>query len=225
MKKAKNWRIALLDYLCTPISGVKASPMELMQNRTVRSLLPCIQRRDNTDHYEHISGRRDKQAMYHDRSSHALPALAKGSNVYFYSRQGTWEPATVVDRVHDRSYTLVTANGQVISRNRVDIKPNPHKVQHTFQTGKPKAIPNNLKGASKGPASGQVNNNQQLAKAAPAGKHVNKQPWVAKHPRVQHANNQSQASNGNNRGKNGVNQGKVQYTTRFGHNIMRPVKY
>ena len=53
-----------------------------------------------------------------------LPKLPVGSNVSHYSQvRSQWLPGVIVDRVHDRLYTIISQKGRMLSRNRIDLKP------------------------------------------------------------------------------------------------------
>ena len=124
MRKSHEWSICLLEYHLTPIrhQGQGYSPMKLMQQRTLSGILPVRQEETNQVNYERFRTRRSEQSQY--QLGQDLPKLTIGSNVlYFSSVRNLWSPGNVVDRVHDRSYTIITQKGRMLSRNRVDLKP------------------------------------------------------------------------------------------------------
>ena len=135
MKKSDEWPICLLEYLMTPIrhQGLNNSPIKLMQKRTVRGLLPVKQKESNQDDYERYQARRSEQGQY--QTGKPLPVLPEGSNVLFHSdRDQAWLPGILVQRLHDRSYVIISEKGRKVVRNRVDIKPYHKEVQVKFQS-------------------------------------------------------------------------------------------
>ena len=45
-------------------------------------------------------------------------------------------PRGIVEKIHDRSYVIISQKGRKVTRNRIDIKPYPGKVQVHFETPK-----------------------------------------------------------------------------------------
>ena len=123
MKRSVEWPICLLEYLITPIryQGVDNSPLKLMQKRTIRGLLPVKQQESNLDDYERNHARKDEQTKY--QTGKPLQELPEGSNILFYSeRESQWLPGVIVQRLHDRSYVIISEKGRKVVRNRIDIK-------------------------------------------------------------------------------------------------------
>ena len=124
MRKSHEWPIFLLEYHLTPIrhQGVTSSPMKLMQQRTIRGILPVKQQETNQENYDRFRTRKSEQSEY--QVGQDLPKLPIGSNVLYYSQvRNQWSPGVIVDRVHDRSYTIISQKGRMLSRNRIDLKP------------------------------------------------------------------------------------------------------
>ena len=124
MRKSQERSICLLEYHMTPIrhQGTESSPMRLMQQRTVRGILPTRQQETNQCNYEKFRTRKLEQSQY--QTGQNLPTLPIGSNVLYYSAvRNQWSPGVIVERVHDRSYTVISQKGRMLSRNRVDLKP------------------------------------------------------------------------------------------------------
>ena len=135
MKKSAEWPICLLEYLMTPIrhQGVDSSPIKLMQRRTIRGILPVRQQESNLDDYNRYHSRKAEQEHY--QTGKTLPQVAEGSNILFYSeRESQWLPGVIVQRLHDRSYVIISEKGRKVVRNRVDIKPYHKDVQVRFQS-------------------------------------------------------------------------------------------
>ena len=126
MRKTKEWQMALLEYLMTPtrLQGIHSSPLQLMKKRTIRGILPVRQQGTCSNDYERKVCRRQEQAKYHSGSSYK--PLAMGSSVMYYDHTSSqWVPGVVVEKIHDRSYVIISQKGRRITRNRVDIKPYP----------------------------------------------------------------------------------------------------
>ena len=137
MKKSHEWPICLLEYHLTPIrhQGVTNSPIRLMQQRTLRGILPVRQQETNQENYDRFRQRKAEQNQY--QVGQELPKLPVGSNVLYYSQvRSQWLPGVIVDRVHDRSYTIISQKGRMLSRNRIDLKP--YKKQVVIQYEQPK---------------------------------------------------------------------------------------
>ena len=141
MKRSAEWPICLLEYLMTPIrhQGVDNSPLKLMQRRTIRGLLPVKQQESNLDDYVRYHARKQEQAKY--QTGKPLQELPEGSNILFYSeRESQWLPGVIVQRLHDRSYVIISEKGRKVVRNRIDIKPYHKDVQARFQSTYKRAI-------------------------------------------------------------------------------------
>ena len=124
MRKSHEWSICLLEYYLTPIrhQGQGNSPMKLMQQRTLRGILPVRQQETNQENYERFRIGKSEQSQY--QLGQDLPKLPIGSNILYYSHiRNIWSPGVIVDRVHDRSYTIISQKGRMLSRNRRDLKP------------------------------------------------------------------------------------------------------
>ena len=130
-----NWRLGLLEYLCTPLSARLASPAELLATCQYKGLQPTLRARllpqstvaeSNKD--EFISHKEIEKAN-HDRSAHDLPILPVGCIVtYFDHVSKTWLVGRIAQHTHDRAYLIETEAGRLISRNRFDI----HRSHLTF---------------------------------------------------------------------------------------------
>ena len=135
MKRSVEWPICLLEYLMTPIrhQGIDNSPLKLMQKRTVRGLLPVRQQETNVQDYENYQTRKQEQAKY--QTGKPLQELAEGSSVLFFSqRDNHWIPGVIVQRLHDRSYVIISERGRKVVRNRIDVKQYHKDVHVRFQS-------------------------------------------------------------------------------------------
>ena len=120
--------------------GVNNSPLKLMQKRTIRGLLPVRQQETNMEDYERYQARKQEQAKY--QTGKALPEIAEGSNILFYSeRERQWLPGVIVQlRLHDRSYVIISEKGRKVVRNRIDLKPYHKDVHVKFQSSYKRSI-------------------------------------------------------------------------------------
>ena len=137
MRKAEEWQMALLEYLMTPIrlQGTQSSPLEVMKKRTIRGILPVRQQGTCSNDYERKLSRRQEQAKYQSGSQYK--PLAMGSSILYYDHdKSQWVPGVLVEKIHDRSYVIISQKGRKVTRNRIDIKPYPGKVQVHFETPK-----------------------------------------------------------------------------------------
>ena len=147
MRKSQEWSICLLEYHMTPIrhKGTESSPMRLMQQRTIRGILPTRQQETNHCNYEKFRTRKLEQSQY--QTGQNLPTLPIGSNVLYYSAvRNQWSPGVIVERVHDRSYTVISQKGRMLSRNRVDLKPYHKEVTISFEPPKSPSSPFDMPG-------------------------------------------------------------------------------
>ena len=131
----------------TPIrhQGAESSPMRLMQQRTIRGILPTRQQETNQCNYEKFRTRKLEQSQY--QTGQNLPTLPIGSNVLYYSAvRNQWSPGVIVERVHDRSYTVISQKGRMLSRNRVDLKPYHREVTISFEPPKSPSSPFDMPG-------------------------------------------------------------------------------
>ena len=142
MRKSDEWPICLLEYHLTPIrhQGADSSPMKLMQQRTIRGILPTRQQETNPHNYDRLRNRKLEQNQY--QTGQDLHKLPIGSNVLYYSSvRNQWSPGVIVERVHDRSYTVISQKGRMLSRNRVDLKPYHKEVTITYEPPKSPSSP------------------------------------------------------------------------------------
>ena len=117
-----HWRIALLEFLCTPGSdGV--SPSSLM-GRQFCGILPMICKVANNIYSDKFSDRKDKKEKFDMKHSRELKPLLVGSTVFYLkSNLKTWNVGVVVGSSPDnRSYHIKAENGQIISHNRVHLR-------------------------------------------------------------------------------------------------------
>ena len=181
MKKCKytntNWRLGLLEYLCTPLSEKLASPAELLAGRQFKGLQPTLHAKLTPNSSfseqakEQLVSKKEIEKSQHDKSAHDLQILAIGSTVMYYDHKSkSWLVGRVTECQHDRAYLIETESGTMVSRNRHDIHPS----SLTFTPlPKPsvKPMPNNGIVSNPGsvPVSGKVVKPVKLANANTSG--------------------------------------------------------
>ena len=123
-----SWRIALLEYLSTPLSSNVPSPSELM-GRQFRGLLPFFQDRGTpVSVTEQIMLQKEKEKCRHDASAHDLPVIPVGATVAYINKDlKTWSIGKV-EKHENHSYAILTEEGRLVSHNRVHL----HKTNVSF---------------------------------------------------------------------------------------------
>ena len=146
MTKAKEDRrnplLALLEYRCTPVDGMK-SPAEILYGRQLRSILPSTSQhlqQTETDLQQIIQRRQtmqDRQKRYYDRQAKPLPPLNVRDTVYLQSKN-KWQPGTIVDVADTpRSYIVKTQEGGTYRRNRRFIRKDAENTTPPVQAPEP----------------------------------------------------------------------------------------
>ena len=85
-----NWRLGLLEYLCTSLSEKLSSPAELLATCWYKRLQPTLlarllpQSADAEGNIEELLSHKEKEKIYHDRSAHDLPILPVGCTVSYF---------------------------------------------------------------------------------------------------------------------------------------------
>ena len=134
MKKCKytntNWRLGLLEYLCTLLSEKLVSPAELLAGRQFKGLQPTLQAKLTPNSSfseqakEQLGCKKEIEKSQHDKSAHDLQILTTGSTVMYYDpKSKSWLVGRVTECQHDRSYLIETESGTMVSCNRHDIHP------------------------------------------------------------------------------------------------------
>ena len=60
-----------------------------------------------------------------------------GSSILYYDHdKSQWVPGILVEKIYYGSYVIISQKGRKVTRNRIDIKPHPGKVQVHFETPK-----------------------------------------------------------------------------------------
>ena len=127
MKKASNAsdvQLAILNWRNTPSEGSRYSPVQKLQSRRTKSLLPAtdamLQPKIAQGVQEEITQKRKQAKTYYDRGAKPLPELEIGQPVRMQPilKGAKWEKAVTVQQVGNRSYLVETENGKRYRRNR-----------------------------------------------------------------------------------------------------------
>ncbi|CAK1583539.1 unnamed protein product [Parnassius mnemosyne] len=129
-----DYRLALLEYLNTPLENNISSPAELLQSRKFRSMLPKL---DHTlkpklqkNVHNKLVMRQNNQKYYYDQHTRNLDQLSNGQKVRVLLdvNKREWLSGTILCQLRYRSYKIKLANGSIIIRNRRHIiKDSPHR--------------------------------------------------------------------------------------------------
>ena len=113
-----SWRLALIEFLSAPGPDGK-SPAELCGHQ-FKGILPMFPKVNEHD-ADLFSERKEKEKRTFDAKTKQLQVLFVGSYVsYLNSDMKSWSIGTIHARSHDdRSYEILTENGNLISRNHV----------------------------------------------------------------------------------------------------------
>ncbi|XP_059062664.1 uncharacterized protein K02A2.6-like [Achroia grisella] len=116
-----EFRLALLEYLNTPVSSNLASPTELLNNRHLRSIIPCCPKLLKPKIQKHVkrelSIRQSAQRKRYDKGARDLLPLVPGQNIKVRIDK-TWSSGVVESLVGKRSYQVKLKHGGTLIRNR-----------------------------------------------------------------------------------------------------------
>ena len=132
MQKAKKAGsdpyLALLDFRNTPTQVIGSSPVQLLMSRRTKTLLSTscelLKPKVEDSVADKIRVSKEKQAYYYNQGAKDLPALIKG-DVVRVAPSGNWKEwrkAEVTKQRDSRSYEVITETGQVLRRNRRDLR-------------------------------------------------------------------------------------------------------
>lgn len=132
LKKAKYCNndsfLSLLEFRNTPISGMSASPAELLMSRKLRTRVPQqrtqLRPKVFSEAKQNLMARQSKQKYFYDRNASFKQPSLEPNDVIRLREDGIWKPATVVTK-HDtpRSFNIVTPDGRHLRRNRRQLMP------------------------------------------------------------------------------------------------------
>ena len=114
----QSWRLALMEYLATPLDSNTPSPSELNGHR-FNSLLPNVS--TFSRHSDVLVSHHDAQ-LQHDKRGHVLPELPGGSKVGYRNHVTNKFDVGIISARDARSYTIYMENGVHVSQNRIDLK-------------------------------------------------------------------------------------------------------
>jgi hypothetical protein len=127
--------IGILEYRNTPLkSGY--SPAQLSMGRQLRSILPTTAENLKPKTIpsqlvmESIRQEKMKGKGYYDRQSKPLEPLQIGQSARIQQPDKTWQPAVVIDKHNERSYSVQTPNGVIYTRNRRDLLKTNESIQN-----------------------------------------------------------------------------------------------
>jgi len=116
--------IGLLEYRTTLLSDTGFSPSQLLTSRGLMSVLPCTPDK-LVPHTPNLSKVKDKmnlshteQKKYYDIGAKTLKPLQNDDTVIIQSQNKSWQPADIVNKHDERSYTVRTGDGAEYRRNR-----------------------------------------------------------------------------------------------------------
>ena len=119
----KNPLLALLEYRCTPVDGLR-SPAEILYGRQLRSILPSANHhlQQNLPNMPQIVKRRQvmqaRQKEYYDRSARPLNPLQVEDQVHL-QMNNKWQEGKIIGKADSpRSYIVETQDGGTYRRNR-----------------------------------------------------------------------------------------------------------
>ena len=123
--------LAILIYRATPLTTSIPSPAELLNGRKYRALLPTrspIQSPHSQVVREEMVKNKAKMCEQHNKTARDLSSLPQNQRVYVqvHPQSNQWTPATVTRTPvasQPRSYSVETANGAQLVRNRRFIRP------------------------------------------------------------------------------------------------------
>ena len=117
-----NWRLGLLEYLCTPLSEKLSSPAELLSTHQYKGLQPTLHARllphSTMSDYntEQLIAWKDSEKANHDRSACDLPVLPVGCTVtYFDHVSRAWLLGRIAQCTHDCAYLIESKTSRQIS--------------------------------------------------------------------------------------------------------------
>lgn len=120
-EQKSEFRLALLEYLNTPISHKLASPSELLNNRKLRSIIPCSPKlllpKIQKDVIRELQSRKNKQKLYYDKNARDMPTLHVNQKVKVRIDK-RWVSGTIQSVRGPRSYVVKICEGGTLIRNR-----------------------------------------------------------------------------------------------------------
>ena len=111
-KAKQSWRLALLEYLATPLDSKTPSPSELNGRKFV-GMLPSVSN-FSSQHSDKLVKRHDAQ-LQHDTQGSTLKELPVSNIIGYHDHVNNQFHIGVVSEREGRSYAISTENGRIIS--------------------------------------------------------------------------------------------------------------
>lgn len=128
LEEGKDMFEALLQYRNTPLKFINYSPAQLLMSRICKTKIPISADLLKPTLCNNVSDklkyRLDRNESYFNKNAKALPDIDPGQNVTVFNHiTKSWEPGQIV-RKHEapRSFIVQTENGEIVRRNRVDLR-------------------------------------------------------------------------------------------------------
>ena len=115
----QSWRLALVEYLATPLDSNTPSPSEL-NGCKFNSLLPNVST-FSSKHFDALVSHHDGQ-LHHNKRGCTLPELPVGSKVGYRNHTTNQFNVSIISARNSRVYTIHMESGTNISRNHIDLK-------------------------------------------------------------------------------------------------------
>ena len=130
--------MALLCYRSTPLNSRLPSPAELINSHRYKTLLPTrTMLKAKEGEREELLTLKQNQEQYYNRTAQDLPDLKTGMKVYvqLQPQSRDWKPARILECLDYNKFRVqMDFNGKEYIRNRVYIKPKPHKLGRPQRT-------------------------------------------------------------------------------------------
>ncbi|XP_046739526.1 uncharacterized protein K02A2.6-like [Diprion similis] len=127
----KDINLALLEYRNCPISGIAASPAQIIFSRRLRGKLPIhsnlLKPVIEPNVHEQIKHRQNIYKYYYDKIAKPRQDLGPGENIVL--REGKiWEPARIIQKHSTpRSYVIKDQKGETLRRNSIHLRKSKNK--------------------------------------------------------------------------------------------------
>ena len=115
----QSWRLALVEYLATPLDSNTPSPSQLNGHK-FNSLLPNIST-FSSKHSDALVSHHDAQ-LQHDKRGCTLSELLVDSKVGYRNHTTNQFNIGIISARNSRLYTICMESGTDISRNHIDLK-------------------------------------------------------------------------------------------------------
>ena len=116
--------LALLDYRNTPLSSNIGSPAQLLFNRNLRSIVPCLDNflntKSDTVNRDLLVNRQGKAEFYYNRTAQGERPKFKPGDIVKYRdslADKIWQSGHIKRANNSRSYELLNPRGRIIRRN------------------------------------------------------------------------------------------------------------